>query len=515
MPQDTQPPGRFRRILRIVKTTLRIGKWLVVLALIAAVVYVVWTNHRGRGVALEMLKELQARGVAPEPAVEIEEHENAARFYRAAAELLHVPPGIKKSRTPVLGHADWPLPGESFTPQQAEVLNRLIEANELGFAALRQIEPDAATRFDLDPVADLGATMDWLGRSREVGRWYQIDCLAATASDDLDRAVRDCLAAFQLARSMTEDDYLIVMLVRISLAALAQGMTEDLLSRATLDDAQLQALRDAMIRTRESFDLKRAIRHELANVAVGLKDPDLLLIQSMSMQRKMAGIWASMYEAMFKEEIDEETIFELTTWEWVQQASLRTFQAWCPGHFRLEAARDMKPLLGFYDRLTDQTTTPAQLITLGKEETDHKILTGLKTSLRIGMRVSAQLDAAAAAMDVERFRLREGRWPRGLAQVYDEAPIGPYGHALRMTLDGSTCRVYSIGANGIDERGIDRNDEQSTTNEEDDVACKLLTPDRRGRPATTPLDGEPPLSILKSLLQVQQSPDESDQPEQD
>ncbi len=504
MPLNTQTPGRFRRVLRIVKTTLRIGKWLIVLALIAAVVYVVWTNHRGRVVAADTLKALHARGVPPDTTPDVDDDTNAARYYRAAGELLHLPEDMR-DQSPVIGYADWPKFGEGFTPDQAAVLHKMVGINRLGLEAVRQVKPNDPVRFELDLLDDFQGTMNILGNARLIARWYQIDALAATAEGDTDRAVENCVSAFRLSRAMAGDDYLIVALIRISIAALAESVAEDLLGRAVLTDAQFTRLRNDIRLTRNSFDLAKTIRHEWAYAAVGLHDPDWQIMQGLIMQRHVADAWLPIIEALAGDEIDEDDLWELTTWEWLQQASLRTFYAWCPGHVRLQTANTLREQFAFYDELVDPATTSARLVELSGLKTGNRDLAPLQAALRTHLQLTARLDAAAAAIDVERFRLREERWPASLTEVYKDIPKCAYGHELRMIIDGTQCRVYSLGANGIDDRGIDPWSDAKVTGDEDDFAFVLLEPSQRSRPATTQLEGEPPPPISEAFDALQES----------
>ena len=108
--------------------------------------------------------------------------------------------------------------------------------------------------------------------------------------------------------------------------------------------------------------------------------------------------------------------------------------------------------------------------------------------LRVNLKIRAELATAIAALQIEKHRLREGAWPDSMADVYDTAPVGPYGHPLQVTQHGPQRRVYSIGVNGIDDSGIDQLDDESVTSEEDDRAFILLDPAERNRPATTTID---------------------------
>jgi hypothetical protein len=74
------------------------------------------------------------------------------------------------------------------------------------------------------------------------------------------------------------------------------------------------------------------------------------------------------------------------------------------------------------------------------------------------LEVRAELRSAAAALAVERFRRRHGRWPERLEDLVpdylDRVPADPYDGAplrLRKLADGLV--IYSVGANGQDDGG--------------------------------------------------------------
>ena len=189
----------FRRLRTIGRYAWRGCKWLALIAIVGFVVYVVWTNHRGQAAAGRVLRELEARGVPDaQPKPDLPDEQNAARYYVAAGELLHVPPALA-GQVPMVTNVRWPKFGEGMTEQQAAVLTEVINANATAFALLRQAEGDEPFRLDTDIDFHSRRAGANIGALRRIARWYTVDTLEAIATGDMNRAVDDCLAIFRVA----------------------------------------------------------------------------------------------------------------------------------------------------------------------------------------------------------------------------------------------------------------------------------------------------------------------------
>ena len=183
------------------------------------------------------------------------------------------------------------------------------------------------------------------------------------------------------------------------------------------------------------------------------------------------------------EGITEQTVFGQTREKWIDDALYSTFVTWCPGHLQLKHARAFDNTLALYDELADPAITPQRLIDIASGQDSDDVFFVHTATVGTFQQVRAHTQATIAALEVERFRLREGRWPTGLGEVFDEVPQCAYGHPLHMKRIGHEVRVYSIGENGIDEDGngpASPHDYEA----EDDWGIILLDPDQRGRPAT-------------------------------
>ena len=81
--------------------------------------------------------------------------------------------------------------------------------------------------------------------------------------------------------------------------------------------------------------------------------------------------------------------------------------------------------------------------------------------LEIDVRTTAQVDCAIVALGIERYRLAKGSLPKELAELapryIDKVPIDPFdGKPVRYKLTEPGYIVYSVGADGTDEGGLEK-----------------------------------------------------------
>ena len=96
---------------------------------------------------------------------------------------------------------------------------------------------------------------------------------------------------------------------------------------------------------------------------------------------------------------------------------------------------------------------------------------------QVMLRSKAALRVAAAALSVEQFRRRTGRWPEKLSDVPGPMPADPFtGEPLKLARTDDGCILYSVGTNLTDDGGIGYDQDG------DDIVFRLFDPDKRNRP---------------------------------
>jgi hypothetical protein len=148
----------------------------------------------------------------------------------------------------------------------------------------------------------------------------------------------------------------------------------------------------------------------------------------------------------------------------------------------------------------------------------------LGPALEAEARAAANLRLAGAALAVEEYRLKNGRWPKSLDLLVpaflEEAPRDPFADdatiVYRRTATG--VQLHSIGQDREDDGGTTRREAKEraggeTADEGWDIVFRLLDPERRGRKAVTfheeiaALDPEFGWGTMNSLKQVGLTPD--------
>ena len=495
--------GVLRKSLRwTFRWTWRIGTVVVLIAVLLGSAYIVWTNHRGGKAAERALAALAARGVPGERRPEIAEADNGARFYLAALEVLALPEDLK-AKLPVVGWAKWPRHGEGFTAEQVALLREAVSRNAAALDLARRARRLSAFDYGLDANSDLPRTLDVLTGSRRLIHWLRIDSLLAGAEGDLDRATDDYLTALHLAGSLREERHLVVHLVRLSLDALTRVSIEDLLSRCELDDGQLGALAKALDAARGSYDLAEACRGDLRRLAILLADPDRALSEAERQLRQQNRMEREMWGNLLGESDADlgADLFRLSPGPRIVKAGHDAFATLCPGQIQLILVRQVEDVLPVFDQIADPATDIERVLELYEAEDRTGVHTGIPTAARSQFRAIAALTAAVVGLRAEQFRLRTGRWPERLSEVVDPVPSDAYGHPIRMHRHDDGVYVYSIGANGVDDKGLSGNRGEATTGDEDDWSFRLLDPDKRTRPPTiTELEGEDPEVSWREML---------------
>ena len=507
--QDPSSPVQFRRLRRFCRWTCRLVKVTVLLAIIVGIVYVIWTNHRGDKAARAMINQLAARGIPGESRPWVPDVDNGARFYLAAMKLLVLPKDLE-SKLPVVGWAEWPQFGEGFTEAQADVLREAAGRNTEALDLARAAQSMPRFSFEMNPVANQSRTLTELGQCRNLAKWLELHSLHSQAQSNGQGAADDCLAIFHISSSLKNEHYLVVFLVRMSINALASWMIEDLLSRCVIDEASLKALGTALHKASRSYNYAQVLRGELRTAVLILSDPTSALIQAECSQQQMAMVMLDAFSeyAGGDQESENRTLLAYSTGERIANSANHVIAALCPGQMQLAGAQTLSDPLNFFDQIADPTTDPQALLALSKRKTDQgDLFNALTSALENQLRAISTLTSAEVALEVELFRLRTGRWPSQVSEAVDTIPLDAYGHEIQMHSHDRGIRVYSIGANGVDENGRNRDDTGNLSDDEDDLTFRLLDLEERNQtPTITTVTGKSPDESLQDLLREFRAP---------
>ncbi|WP_428388966.1 hypothetical protein [Mucisphaera sp.] len=155
-----------------------------------------------------------------------------------------------------------------------------------------------------------------------------------------------------------------------------------------------------------------------------------------------------------------------------------TWNTLAPGRLTAHLAETAKTHLSEYD-VCLQAGSAYELIDLyhtqisDNRQTFHAFVRTLQQWLALQV-------TTETALQVERYRLRTGRWPSSLADLDLPIPRDPYASSdqpvLYSKLD-SRVSIYSIGSNRVDDGGTQTGDNWSR---DEDIVFRLLHPELRG-----------------------------------
>jgi hypothetical protein len=244
-----------------------------------------------------------------------------------------------------------------------------------------------------------------------------------------DAAAENIARQLALGESLKKEPILISQLVRMALIALSGSSVEYILNQTTLTDEQLTALQQQLSRVYQDEPMVMGLIGERCFLISYFGNP-----QQLGLPTAPGGLLRITGVA------DRNVMVSLELLgQYIDAMKL-------PGHQRLLRCREISAEvddLSFFYSLT-KITMPA-----------------FERLVQIDLRVAAGVDCARVALGIERYRLAKGSLPKVLddlvPQYIDKAPIDPFdGKPLRYKLTEPGYIVYSIGADGTDEGGLEK-----------------------------------------------------------
>ena len=386
---------------------------------------------RKAGYAMSLM-ELDERYVLPEGA------DNVADYYLAAFSDCSKPDDEASEMLPWVGRAGKPRRTEPVDEALRQAIEAFLSQNEKALGLLHEAVTLEHSRYPMDFGQGPDMSLPWLGDVRNSSFLLSLEGLAACAQEDANRAVESVHATLALAQSL-ECPLLVNRLVQIAVRALACRNIEQVVNRVTLTDGQLQTLsqwldtytdedgyREALIGERcfglYSFDTPGGMSSNMG----GGKMLRLFLIPMKILgyhDRDVLG-----YVNLMQDYID---------------------------------ALDLPP-----DKRLAAYEAIAQDFNGGKRGglLTKMLMPALLRTYQLEMRHVASRRVAQTALAVERYRLAEGKLPEALNALVpsylDTVPSDPFnGQALRYSASAKGYVVYSIGEDGNDDGGAERDKE--------------------------------------------------------
>lgn len=378
--------------------------------------------------------------------------------------------------------------GKLPPPVQLEAAHRLYLAEALEEAedclgAARQLADRPRGRFPVVWSPDyFGTKLGHISEVRNgVGRLLEFDALVRAHDGDMSGALVSLRAACNAYRAIGDEPSLISVLVRYAGRGVVCSRLERLLGLGEIPEADLAAFQKLLEDEAAEPLLLIGLRGERAGFHHLAESVDRGVISAADLDNLLAGLPSEArspfdqfrpgqlrrLEDMFAECLRVQTLAVQTArLPWAQQT--QAWEAW-------KAERN-------------QVAEPGR-----------SLLIALEKAGQAGRRTQAQLHCAITMLAVERFRLRQGRWPATLNELrpayLDQVLTDPYdGRPLRFRRLQDSVLVYSVGPDGVDNGGaIARPFVPSQ--QDTDLGVQLWDVAHRRQPAVEPPELLPPSRV--------------------
>jgi hypothetical protein len=419
--------------------------WILLgLLVFAAVIVQVYRLTRARAVQSEMaalraqgfpvtVRELQSwRGGIPDK-------ENAAIKIMEAVDYLAL-------ENDAFGKNRFPAHAEELGPSERDALREVLTNNVSALEAVHAAAALRQSRFPVDYTRGPNALLPHLAKVKSLTQLLRAEVVLASEEGQPERAVRAVLDSVALARSLDSEPLLISQLVRIACLSLSCSSLERLLTQHALSPEQLTQLADALQAAREAStkSFQSGYLGEICMATFFMSNP-MDFISGMSDSGPPPNAMRF--------------TFPIYAWTGLRDRDLLFYLRRM--HEMLDAAGQPFPAM------LQQSRDVAERANSGLEQSklliiSRMLLPALQKASDKAVECEGRLRSAEAALAVERWRAQHnGTVPENLAVVAQQGRGG----LLADPVDGAPLRfktlspgylVYSVGADGADDGGLDR-----------------------------------------------------------
>ena len=354
---------------------------------------------------------------------------NAADVYSKAFEAYQKPNEELKKHLPIRGSKIMEDRRGALNPDNVEAIIFDLQANEDTLEFLGEAAAIEHCRYDLDFSQGGMLNIPNLAEMKGCAQLLAEQTMLLAHQGNGDAAAENIARQLALGESLKKEPILISQLVRMALVAISSSSVEYILNRTTLTDEQLTGLQQRLSQVYQDEPMVMGLIGERCFTISYIHDP-----QQMGMPGAAGGLLRITGIA------DRNVMVSLEMLGQYMDAMKM------PGKQRLLRCREISAEvedLSFFYSLT------------------KIVMPAFERVIQIDLRVAAGVDCARVALGIERYRLAKGSLPKVLddlvPQYIDKVPIDPFdGKPLRYKLTEPGYIVYSIGADGTDEGGLEK-----------------------------------------------------------
>jgi hypothetical protein len=422
----------FRRFRENRATTVAIA---VVLVLAAIIAWNLFSPHADPGLdAIRQkgypitLSELNA-WYRPVP-----DSQNNARIYEQVFAL----PGFSETESVEI---NLPSRGQVLSAQDKKQLLELVTTNEVALRLLHSASASNRCRYSVDLTKGFQLKLPHLSKVFRGVKLLSAEALLHSANGESQQTVRSFLAAGRLADSLSEEPLLISQLVRFASWGIIVSRMERAIHLTQMTDEQLAALQVIVGEAERPEAFLRAQAGERAMGIAVFTAPATQIVPLQALYSQLDG-WKNRLLISFLKTtglFQKDRAFYLGVMSTNVAAALLTF----PDRVKLgQQSPNVVPRFCIISAM---------------------ILPAISRNFAREADTIARLRAAQTALAIERFRREHGQTlPVSLEELVPvyckSAPTDPYdGHPLRFKTLDSGYVIYSIGNDGRDDGGLERN----------------------------------------------------------
>jgi hypothetical protein len=359
---------------------------------------------------------------------------------------------------PIVGSGDETIPPPGKPWEDLEAVEAFLAKYAAPMAAAHKAaERGGAARYPVDFSQGWDVLLRRGQQARALTRMLVLEAQVRAHRGDWPGAVRSIRDMHRLAESLKLEPCLVSQLVRYAIDGIARGTLQDFMQSEDCSVDDLASLQQVFQSIDYSEGLERAM---LGERAMGVS-----LFQDTASLRELFPAAPAALVNLVPRGDDLALLVEFMS-------------------RHVEAARvDGPERLREFDAVDDDIqSTLGNLGPVGKVRYMFSALTlpAVSMTATVEARGTAGNRAAAAVIAAERFRKKHGRLPKGLEELVPEflpeVPVDPFtGEPMKVTIEDDKLTVYSVGENGVDERGCGGRWDGSD-GDSDDVAFPMPQP---------------------------------------
>ncbi len=404
--------------------------WHVIVGLLAVLVamFIVFRLF-GHSSLERKIAELRAKGY-PTSYEELEKYNqlpegtpNAADIYIKAFDAYRAPFEDEKKLLPLIGSVVL-KPGESLTPETKTAMENFLSRNTKTLELLHQAGQIEQCRYHYPLIARQGFMNPYYTEIKNCAQLLNQRILFQSKSDRKAEACQSVIDELRLGRSLSREPSFISFLMGHSAASMGIECIERLLEDCSLSEQQIAVLHTELLQVRNGLRLDQGLIGERCCLL-----DNLFMSQSMGFGTAPA------------------------RWSGLMDTNVLRAIEFCD---QLEAVAKMEPekRLKEYQKIQEESEQLSVLFFI-----TQMLVPAVNSIAMIDLRGIARMDCAITALEVERYRLAEGRLPETLEALVPKfiegVPIDPFDEQpLRYNRLDKGYTIYSIGEDGEDNGGV-------------------------------------------------------------